>query len=79
MSGVDNYSKIVLRTLHATPSTIVLRPSPSAYNSWQRWPAVGEVESGVVYGAGQYHQQEYETGTFAGAGGGGTVVLPFVG
>ncbi|MBM4442565.1 MAG: hypothetical protein FJ027_19275 [Candidatus Rokubacteria bacterium] len=78
MAGVDNYSKIVLRTLHATPSTVVLRPSPSPYNSTNRWPTAAQVQSGVVFGEGQYYLQEYETGTLVG-GGAVTTIHPFAG
>jgi hypothetical protein len=74
----DNYSKIVLRSFHATPTTIVLRPMPSPYHSWNRWPTAAQVQGGVTFGEGQATQQEYETGTLAG-GGGGTRVYPFVG
>jgi hypothetical protein len=78
MSGPDNYSKIVLRPFHATPTTIVLRPMPSPHHSWNRWPTAAQVQSGLVFGEGQKEQVEYETGTLTG-GGGGTIVLPFVG
>lgn len=78
MAGVDNYSKITLRTLHATPSTIVLRPSPSPHNSTNKWPTAAQVQSGVVFGEGQFYQAEYETGTLSG-GSGGTTVYPFAG
>ncbi len=70
-----NYCKLTLRTFHATASTIVLRPMPSSHNSQQRFPDVDQVESGVIYGPGQFEQQEYLTGTFSG-GGGGAVFRP---
>lgn len=78
MSGPDNYSKIVLRTFHVTPTTIVLRPMPSPHHSHNLWPTVAQVQSGVVFGEGQNQQVEYETGTFSGSGG-GTKIYTFVG
>jgi hypothetical protein len=69
--STPNYSKLVVRTLHATPTTIVLRPSPSPHNSMMRFPEVGDVRLGVIYGPGQYEQQEYLEGTLAAGGGSG--------
>lgn len=77
--GVENYSKVIARTGHATPSTCVLRAIPSPSNSQNRYPAVGDVRSGTIYGPGQFDQQEYVTGTMSAGGGGGTVVYTFVG
>ena len=64
-----NYSKLVLRTTHATPSTIVLRAPPSSHNSQQRFPDVDDVRQGTIYGPGQFEQQEYLTGTLISGGG----------
>jgi len=70
--STPNFSKLVLRTLHATPTTIVLRPSPSPHNSQMRFPEVADVRSGTVYGPGQFEKQEYLEGTLsAGSGSGG--------
>ena len=77
MSAPDNYTKIVLRTFHASPTTVVLRVMPSPHHSWNRWPAAADVRSGTTFGEGQSYQTEYETGTMG--GGGGTVVYTFVG
>lgn len=70
--NVPNFSQVVLRSGHATPSTVVLRVSPPPYHSHHRFPAASEVETGVVFGPGQFEQQDYQTGTFSGGGGGGT-------
>ena len=79
MALESNYSKLVVRSLHATPSTVVVRPSPSSHNSQQRYPDVDDVRTGTVYGPGQPYQAEYLTGTMSAGGGGGTVVYTFVG
>jgi hypothetical protein len=76
MPLVENYSRLVLRAGHATPSTVVLRPSPSPQNSRNRYPNPGDVRVGVVYGASQFDQQEYLTGTLTPGGGGGTIISP---
>ena len=73
---VQNFSKVVLRPFHATPKTVMLRTMPSPYHSHQKWPTKAQVQSGVTFGPGQFEMQEYETGTYAG-GGGGTRVYPF--
>lgn len=70
-----NYCKNVLRTFHATPSTVVLRPMPSSHNSQQRFPDVDDVRVGTIYGPGQFEQQEYLTGTMV-AGGGSAAYRP---
>ncbi len=72
MAGVDNYCKLVMRSFHATPATCVLRAMPGAHNSAQRWPDVDDVRTGTIYGPGQFHQQEYLTGTMAAGGGSNT-------
>jgi len=69
---IDNYAPVILREFHATPSTVVLREMPSPQNSTNRYPADGDVRSGVVYGPGQFYQVEYVTGTMSAGGGGGT-------
>lgn len=74
-----NYSRVVLRTFHGTPSTVVLRELPSPHNSTHRVPAPGDVRSGTVYGPAQLDQLEYRTGTMAAGGGGGTRVYGFSG
>lgn len=74
-----NFSKLVLRTFHATPSTCVLRPMPSPHNSQMRFPDVDDVRTGTIYGPGQFHQQEYLTGTMSAGAGGGTTVYTFSG
>lgn len=66
-----NFSKLVVRTTHATPSTVVLRPAPSIHHSHQRFPDADQVQSGAVFGPGQLEQQEYLTGTYTGSGGSG--------
>ena len=72
MAGVDNYSRIVLWAFHATPSTVVLRPMPSAHNSAHIVPAPAQVASCVTYGPAQPDQVEYRTGTASVGGGGST-------
>lgn len=67
--NVPNFSKVVLRTLHATPSTVVLRTSPPPYHSHHRFPDADDVRSGTVFGAGQFEQQDYLTGTLVAGGG----------
>lgn len=70
--NVPNFCKVVLRTTHATPSTVVLRACPSPYHSHHRFPDVDDVRTGTVYGPGQFEQQDYLTGTMsAGVGGSG--------
>ncbi len=71
-----NYSKIVLRTFHGTPRTVVLREMPGIHHSHQRFPNAADVRSGTVYGPGQFEQQGYLTGTLV-AGGGSAVYRPF--
>ena len=78
MAGVDNFCKLIVRPFHATPATCVVRAMPSGHNSTNRWPVVADVRTGTVFGEGQFHQQEYLTGTMS-AGAGGTVVYTFVG
>lgn len=70
-----NYSKIVLRTFHATPQTIVLRELPASHHSHQRFPNAADVRSGTVYGPGLFEQQGYLAGTLV-AGGGSAVYHP---
>jgi len=67
-----NYCKLILRTFHATPTTVVLRPMPSSHNSQQRFPDPDEVLLNLIYGPGQYEQQEYLTGTLSPGGGANT-------
>jgi hypothetical protein len=74
-----NYCKVILRPFHATPKTVVLRTMPSIYNSMQRFPDVDDVRTGTIYGAGQFEQQEYLTGTLSPGGGGGTRVYGIIG
>ncbi len=69
--NTPNFCKVVLRPLHATPSTVVLRELESPYHSHHRFPSVADVRSGTVYGPGQYEQQGYLTGTMAAGGGSG--------
>lgn len=64
-----NYCKIVLRTFHATPTTVVMRSAPGIHNSQQRFPNVADVRSGTIYGPGQFEQQDYLTGTMVSGGG----------
>lgn len=78
MSSPDNYSRVILRAFHATPSTVVLREMPSPNHSWNRWPVPADVRTGTIYGEGQNYQTGYLTGTMS-AGAGGTVVYTFVG
>lgn len=78
MPYIENFSPVTLRTLHATPSTVVLRPSPSPSHSHNRYPAIGDVRVGTIYGPGQFSQQEYSTGTLSPGGGGGTRIYPTV-
>lgn len=78
MSGPDNYSRVILRSFHATPRTVVLRAMPSPHHSWNRWPVPADVRNGTTFGEGQFQQQEYLTGSMS-AGAGGTVVYTFVG
>lgn len=69
VNNTFNYSKVVLRIFHATPSTVVMRALPGIHNSNQRFPNYADVRSGTVYGPGVYDQTEYLTGTmFAGGG-----------
>lgn len=70
-----NFSKVVLRTLHATPSTVVLRSTPTPHHSHHRFPDIDDVRNGTVYGPGQFEQQDYLTGTMV-AGGGSAVYRP---
>lgn len=72
MPGVDNYSRVVLRAFHATPSTVVLRPMPSPHSSTHIVPTPAQVASGVTYGPAQPDQVEYRTGTASVGGGGNT-------
>lgn len=73
-----NFTKIVLRTLHATPKTIVLRDTPTPHHSHHRFPSVADVRTGTVYGPGQFEQQSYLTGTMSASGGGGTRIYPVI-
>ncbi len=68
--NAPNFSKLVLRTTHATPTTVVLRESPAPYHSHHRFPNVADVRLGTVFGPGQFEQQGYLTGTMTGGGGG---------
>ena len=79
MPYIENYSKVKVRAFHATPSWVVMRPMPSPQHSHNRYPEPADVRTGTVYGAGQFQQQEYVTGTLSPGGGGGTVVYTFVG
>lgn len=77
--NVPNFCQIVVQTLHASPTTIVLRDTLPPYHSHHRFPAVGDVRLGTVYGPGQYEQQSYLTGTMSGGGGGGgTRIYPTI-
>ncbi len=69
--NVPNFSKLVLRTTHATPTTVVLRECESPHHSHHRFPSVADVRTGVVYGPGQFEQQGYKTGTLTAGGGSG--------
>ncbi len=73
--NVPNFSKVVLRTTHATPRTVVLRAAPGPYHSHHRFPNVADVRVGTVYGPGQFEQQDYLTGTMV-AGGGSAAYRP---
>jgi hypothetical protein len=64
-----NYSKVKLKTFHASPSTIVLDTVPGIHNSQQRFPDFDDVRIGVIFGPGQFEQQLYETGTLVSGGG----------
>lgn len=64
-----NYCKLIVRTFHATPSTVVLREMPGIHHSHQRFPDIDDVRVGTIYGPGQYEQQGYLTGTMVGGGG----------
>lgn len=77
--NTPNYCKVVLRTLHATPTTVVLRESSAPHHSHHRFPSAGDVRTGTIYGPGQYEQQGYLTGTMSGGGGGGTVAFGSIG
>lgn len=77
--NVPNYSKLIMRSFHATPSTVVLRTCPSPHHSHHRFPDVDDVRTGTVYGPGQFEQAEYLTGTMSAGGGGGTTIYPFSG
>lgn len=79
MPYIENYAKVVARAFHATPRTVIVRAMPSPQHSHNRYPAAADVRTGTVYGAGQFQQQEYLTGTLSPGGGGGTVVYTFVG
>lgn len=70
-----NFSKVVLRTTHATPSTVVLRDTPTPHHSHHRFPVAADVRSGTVFGPGQFEQQSYLTGTMV-AGGGSAAYRP---
>jgi hypothetical protein len=69
-----NYSGIVARAGHATPTTVIMRTAVSPQHSANIYPIVANVRTGIVYGPGQYDQKEYLTGTMA-----GTKILPFLG
>jgi hypothetical protein len=73
-----NFSKVVLRTLHATPRTIVLRETPTPYHSHHRFPVAADVRTGTVYGPGQFEQQSYQTGTLSPGGSGGTRIYALI-
>ncbi len=75
--NAPNFSKIMLRTTHATPSTVVLRAAFGPHHSHHRFPDVDDVRTGTVYGPGQFEQQEYLTGTMTPTtgGGGGNIVI----
>ena len=64
-----NYTKMILRTFHATPSTVVLRPLLGVHNSQQRFPNAADVRQGTVYGPSVYDQVDYLTGTLVAGGG----------
>lgn len=73
--NTPNYCKLIVRTFHATPSTVVLSTMPGVHNSQQRFPDYDDVRQGIVFGPGQYEQQEYLTGTLV-AGGGSAAFRP---
>jgi hypothetical protein len=64
-----NYSKIKIKTFHASPNTIVLDTCESIHNSQQRFPNAADVKIGIIFGPGQFEQQLYETGTLVSGGG----------
>lgn len=64
-----NYCKMVLRTFHASPATVVLRELLGVHNSQQRFPNVADVRSGTLYGPSVYDQVGYLTGTMVAGGG----------
>ena len=72
-----NFSKVVLRTQHATPTTVVLRDTPTPHHSHHRFPDVDDVRTGIIYGPGQFEQRSYLTGTLVPTvgGGGSTIVI----
>jgi hypothetical protein len=70
--NTPNFSKVVLRTLHGSPSTVVLRDTPTPHHSHHRFPVAADVRTGTIYGPGQAEQQSYLTGTMSAGGGGGT-------
>jgi len=72
--NVPNFAQVVLLPLHVTPTTIVLRVSPPPYHSHHRFPETDQVQTGVIFGPGQFEQQDYVTGTFSGSGGSGGFV-----
>jgi hypothetical protein len=79
--NAPNFSKVVLRPLHATPKTVVLYDTPTPYHSHHRFPSAADVRVGIIYGPGQFEQQTYSTGTLSpgGGGGGGTRIYPLIG
>ena len=74
--NVPNFSKLTMRTFHATPKTVILRELPSPHHSHHRFPSAADVRTGTVYGPVQFEQQGYLTGTLSPGGGGGTRVYP---
>lgn len=74
-NSTPNYCKLIVRTFHATPSTVVLREMPGVHNSQQLFPNVADVRTATIYGPGQYEQQDYLTGTLV-AGGGSAAYRP---
>ena len=74
--NAPNFAQVILRETHASPTTIVLRALPSPYHSHHLFPKESQVQTGVVFGPGQYEKQEYLTGTLALGGGGGFVGAP---
>lgn len=73
--NTPNFSKVVLRPFHATPSKVVLRALPGCHHSHMRFPLPADVRTGTVFGPGQFEQQEYQTGTMV-AGGGSAAYRP---